>query len=184
MILSLHAQARLFLLTILLGAGMGLVYDGLRIFRHAVPHKLFWIQLEDGLFWFLAVFLVFGVMLRASHGEIRFFSVFGLFGGMGLYWLTLSRLVIALSDRIIFGMKYMTGLFFCIVFTPIRLIFLPFRKPLQKIRGFCGKQRKKLLHSCKVYVRMKLYHLRFDWKIFRRIKNNRKEDVYGKEKKK
>ena len=168
MILSLHAQARLFLLTILLGGGMGLVYDGLRVFRHGLPHKPFWVQLEDGLFWVAAVFLVFGVMLRASSGEIRFFSIFGLFGGMGLYFLTLSPFVMAASDRILRLIKYMILLFFRIVFTPIRLVFLPFRKPLQKIRGFCAKQRKKLLHSLKLYVKMKLHHLRIDWKIFRR----------------
>ena len=168
MILSLHAQARLFLLTILLGGGMGLVYDGLRVFRHGLPHKPFWVQLEDGLFWVAAVFLVFGVMLHASSGEIRFFSIFGLFGGMGLYFLTLSPFVMAASDRILRLIKYMILLFFRIVFTPIRLVFLPFRKPLQKIRGFCAKQRKKLLHSLKLYVKMKLHHLRIGWKIFRR----------------
>ena len=168
MILSLHAQAQLFLLTILLGGGMGLVYDGLRVFRHALPHKVFWIQMEDGLFWVAAVFLVFGVMLQASSGEIRFFSIFGLFGGMGLYFLTLSRLVIAVSDRIIWLVKYIATLLFRIVMTPILLLFLPFRKPLKKMRGFCVKQRKKLLQSVKVYVKMKLHHLRIDWKIFRR----------------
>ena len=168
MILSLHAQARLFLLTILLGGGMGLVYDGLRVFRHALPHKPFWVQLEDGLFWVAAVFLVFGVMLHASSGEIRFFSIFGLFGGMGVYFLTLSPFVMAASDRILRLIKYITVLFFRIVFTPIRLVFLPFRKPLQKIRGFCAKQRKKLLQSLKLYVKMKLHHLRIGWKIFRR----------------
>jgi len=168
MILSLHAQAQLFLLTILLGGIMGLVYDGLRVFRHALSHKPFWVQLEDGIFWLVAVFLVFGVMLRASSGEIRFFSIFGLFGGMGLYFLTMSRLVIAISDRIIWLVKYIVVLFFRILSTPFRLVWLLIRKPLQKIRGFCGKQRKKLLHSCKVYVKMKLHHLRIDWKIFRR----------------
>ena len=168
MILSLHAQAQLFLLTVLLGGGMGLVYDGLRVFRHGLPHKRFWIQMEDGLFWLTAVFLVFGVMLYASSGEIRFFSIFGLFGGMGLYFLALSPFVMAASDRILRLIKSVIFLFFHIVFTPIRLFFLPFRKPLQKIRGFCTKQRKKLLHSCKLYVKMKLHHLRIDWKIFRR----------------
>ena len=39
MILSLHAQAQLFLLTVLLGGGMGLFYDGLRVFRHALRHN-------------------------------------------------------------------------------------------------------------------------------------------------
>ena len=170
MILSLHAQAQLFLLTILLGGIMGLVYDGLRVFRHALPHKPFWIQLEDGIFWLVAVFLVFGVMLHASSGEIRFFTIFGLFGGMGLYFLTMSRLVIAISDRIIWVVKYIVVLFFRILSTPFRLVWLLIRKPLQKIRGFCGKQRKKLLHSLKVYVKMKLHHLQIDWKIFRRRK--------------
>ena len=170
MILSLHMQAQLFLLTIFLGGGLGMVYDGLRVFRHALPHKVFWVQLEDGLFWFLAVFLVFGVMLRASGGEIRFFFIFGLFGGMGLYFLTLSRLVIAVSDRIICLMKYIAVLLFQIVTTPFRLIGLIFRRPMRKISIFCDKQRKKLLQSLKVYVKMKLQHLRIDWKIFRHRK--------------
>ena len=140
MILSLHEQARLFLLTVLMGGGMGLFYDGLRVFRHALPHKRFWVQAEDGLFWLLAVFLVFGVMLRANGGEIRFFSVFGLFGGMGLYFLTLSPWVIAVSDSIIRVLKYVIGLFFRIIFTPFRLLYLLFRRPLGKIGGFCVKQ--------------------------------------------
>ena len=168
MILSLHAQARLFLLTVLLGGGMGLVYDGLRVFRRAIPHQKWWVQTEDGLFWLAAVFLVFGVMLQASRGEIRFFSIFGLFGGMGLYFLTLSPLVMAVSGRIICLAKYIVRLFFRIIFTPFCLIFRPFRKPLQKIRGFCEKQRKKLLHSIKIYVKMRIHYFRIGWKIFRR----------------
>lgn len=168
MILSLHAQAQLFLLTVLLGGGMGLIYDGLRVFRHALHHKPFWIQMEDGLFWFLAVFLVFGVMLHASSGEIRFFSVLGLFGGMGLYWLTLSRFVIAVSDTVIRLVKYVVGLFWRIITTPFRLLYLLFCRPLGKIGGFCEKQWKKLLHSAKVCVKIKAHHLRLDWKIFRR----------------
>ena len=168
MILSLHGQAQLFLLTVFMGGIMGLVYDGLRVFRHALPHKPFWIQLEDGVFWLVAVFLVFGVMLRASSGEIRFFSIFGLFGGMGLYFLTLSRLVIAVSDRVIALVKYITVLFWNIVTTPFRLVWFVVRRPLLKFGSFCGKKRKKLLHSCKLCVKMKLHHLRIDWKIFRR----------------
>ena len=170
MIVSLHMQAKLFLLTVAMGCGMGLVYDGLRVFRRELPHKPFWIQVEDGLFWLLAIFLVFGVMLRAGSGEIRFFTILGIFGGMGLYFLMLSPVVVAVSDRVLRLVKYCAVLFWRIFLTPFRLVFLPFRKPLQKIRGFCEKRGKKLLHSCKLYVKMKLYHLRMDWKIFRRKK--------------
>ena len=168
MILSLHAQAQLFLLTVIMGGVMGLVYDGLRVFRHAFPHKFIWVQLEDGLFWLTAVFLVFGVMLRASSGEIRFFSILGLLGGMGLYFLTLSRWVIAVSDRIIALVKYITVLFFRILSTPFHLVWLLVRRPVLKFGRFCGKKRKKLLQSMKLYVKMKLHHLHIDWKIVRR----------------
>ncbi len=165
MILSLHSQAKLFLLTVLMGSGMGLLYDALRVFRHALPHKPLWVQLEDGLFWLLAVFLVFGVMLHASSGEIRFFSILGLFGGMGLYFLTLSRLVIAVSDTIIRLIKYLTGLFLRILLTPFQLLWMPFRRPVGKFVDFCDKRRKKLLQSCKVYAKMKMTHLRLNWRI-------------------
>lgn len=111
---------------------MGLFYDGLRVFRHALRHNAFWVQAEDGLFWLLAVFLVFCVMLHANAGEIRFFTILGLFGGMGLYFLTLSRMVLAVSDKIISVVKYMLGLFGRIVTMPFRLLWLGFLPPCEK----------------------------------------------------
>lgn len=170
MILSLQAQAQLFWLTVLLGGGMGLIYDGLRVFRRAMPHKRALVQLEDGLFWLAAVFLVFRVMLRASGGEIRFFSIFGLFGGMGLYFLSISHLVLPLSDRIIRAVKMVFCILGQILWTPFRLFFLIFGYPLRKIGRFCDRKRKKLLQSCRVYAKMKIQHLRMDWKMLRRQK--------------
>lgn len=168
MILSLHAQAQLFLLTVLLGGGMGLFYDGLRVFRHALRYNAFWVQAEDGLFWLLAVFLVFCVMLHANAGEIRFFTILGLFGGMGLYFLTLSRMVLAVSDKIISAVKYMLGLFGRIVTTPFRLLWLVFCRPARKIGGFCEKQRKKLLQSVKLCVKIIIHRLHINRRMLRK----------------
>ncbi len=170
MILSLHAQAQLFLLTVLIGGGMGLLYDGLQVFRHTLPHNRFWIQLEDALFWLLAVFAVFLILLRANAGEVRFFSIFGLFGGMGLYFLTLSPLVLAVSDTILRAVRYSIRLFLQILFTPFYLLYLPFRRPLSNLRIFCGKQKKKHLQSLRVYVKMKRNRFKRDWKLLRRNK--------------
>lgn len=170
MILSLHAQAQLFLLTIGIGGGMGLLYDGLRLFRRSVRHSRFWIQTEDALFWLLAVFAVFLILLRANAGEVRFFAIFGLFGGMGLYFLTLSRLVLAVSDTLLRAVRQLLHLFLQIIFTPFYLLSLPFRRPVSKIRTFCGKQRKKYLHSLRVYVKMKQTRLKRDWKLLRQKK--------------
>lgn len=182
MILSLHAQAQLFLLTVFLGGGMGLFYDGLRVFRHALRHNAFWVQAEDGLFWLLAVFLVFCVMLHANAGEIRFFTILGLFGGMGLYFLTLSRMVLAVSDKIISAVKYMLGLFGRIVTTPFRLLWLVFCRPARKIGGFCEKQRKKLLQSVKLCVKIIIHRLHINRRDAAQKIGTRRSFLWGRKK--
>ncbi len=163
MILSLQGQAQLFLLTVVLGGGLGLAYDCLRVFRRIIWHKRLWVQIEDGIFWLCAVFFAFAVMLGANAGEIRFFAVLGILGGMGLYFLALSPLVIAVSDRVIYVVKKILFLLFTIVMTPFRLVYLLFRPPLRKVGSFCGKFRKKVLHSCNFYARIKLNTIRRDW---------------------
>lgn len=165
MILSLEGQAQLFLLTVLLGGALGLVYDCLRILRRIIVHKRLWIQLEDGLFWLTAVFFVFAVMLGANEGEIRFFAILGMFGGMLLYFLTVSRLVIAISDRVIYVVKKVFLLLFTIIMTPFRLVYLVVHKPLEKAGFFCDKITKKILHSCNFYAKMKMNTVRRDWHI-------------------
>jgi len=167
MILSLEAQAGLFLLTILLGGALGLLYDCLRVLRYIVPHKRFWIQLEDALYWVLAIFLVFAVMLQANNGEIRFFTVLGMLGGLGLYFLTVSRIVMAISGRVIDAAKRVVLLFFTILFTPFQLLFLLFRAPARKVGYFYEKNSRRVLQRCKSYVKIKKNRIDRDWKMFR-----------------
>lgn len=179
MILSLHAQAQLFGLTILIGGSMGLLYDALRLFRHALPHSRLWIQLEDAVFWILAVFAVFLVLLQTNAGEIRFFVIFGLFGGMGLYFLTLSPLVLAVSGTVLHAVRFLLHLFLQILFTPFYLLYLPFRRPLSALGNFCGKQQKKCLQYLRVYVKMKKNRFQRDWKLLRNHSKNKKQHHEG-----
>ncbi|WP_304508412.1 spore cortex biosynthesis protein YabQ [Anaerotignum sp.] len=184
MILSLQGQAQLFLLTVLLGGGLGVVYDCLRIFRHIIPHKRLWVQMEDGLFWLCAVFFAFAVMLGANDGEIRFFAILGMFGGMGIYFLTLSRLVIAISDKVIYVMKKILFLLFTIIMTPFRLVYFVIRRPLVKAGFFCGKLKRKVLHSCGFYAKIKLNAIRRDWHIAVRKKQKSGDKPNGQKTKK
>lgn len=165
MILSLQGQAQLFLLSVLLGGILGLVYDCLRVFRHIIPHKRLWVQLEDGVYWLCSVIFAFVVILGANAGEIRFFMILGMFGGMGVYFLSLSHLVIAVSDKVIYIVKKVLYLFFTIIMTPFRLVYLVIRTPMRKAGFFCGKFKKKVLHSCNFYAKIKLNTLQRDWKI-------------------
>lgn len=154
MILSLSAQANLFLATVVAGAVIGLIYDILRIFRRIIPHKGIFVQAEDALYWLCVIFFMFYVLLIKNSGEIRFFTVYGAFLGMLIYFLIASPLVHAVSDRVIAVVKYIVCLFFTIVFTPFRLLYLPVRGPVRKTRYFIKRRGKKLLHLCRLYVKI------------------------------
>lgn len=154
MILSLNNQAWLFITTILAGVVIGFLYDIIRISRKVIKHNHLFITVEDGVYWICVVFLIFFLMMHKNYGEIRFFSIFGSFMGMLFYFLTISPLVNLISNTVIAILKYSILLLLRIIFTPIRLILLLFRKPVKKANNFCQKKVRKLLHFGKVYVKI------------------------------
>lgn len=154
MILSLNEQATLFLLTVAIGAIIGFLYDVLRIFRKMIPHKSFFIQVEDGVYWICVVFFMFFIMMIKNDGEIRFFSVCGAFLGMGLYFLAISPIVNMVSDRVVAILKYLILLFFTILRTPFRIMWLIIGNPVRKTRYFIHSKTRKVLHLCRVYVKI------------------------------
>lgn len=91
--MDIQGQGSLFLCCLLLGGGMGLVYDGMRLARRILPHGVWAVQIEDGLYWAAVALGVFEVLLQENHGEVRFFLLVAIFGGMGLYGTLASPLV-------------------------------------------------------------------------------------------
>lgn len=174
MILSMNAQASLFLLMVIAGGCIGLLYDILRIFRKMIPHTGIIIQLEDGVYWIVVIFLMFLVLLQKNNGEIRVFVLFGAFLGMILYYLILSPLINGISDRIVWVIKYVVTLFLTIVLTPFRLLYLLFRRPVTKARYFLKAKQKKLLHCGKFYVKIKKQEVSRNARILFRNAQHRK----------
>ncbi len=87
----LGLQSIFFLISVLWGAILLVMYDILRIFRRIKKHKWFTIAAEDFLFWLLAAFLIFRLMYEQNDGIIRGFSILGMGIGMILYNLSISR---------------------------------------------------------------------------------------------
>lgn len=166
MILSLETQVHFFLWMILLGGILGLVYDCLRILRKVISHNRFLLQIEDGIFWICAAFFSFWVILQKNSGEMRFFVILGLFGGMVLYFCGMSREVRFVGEGLLFVIGKILHLFLEILCTPFRLIYLVVRSPLQKIGVFCMKKQKKCLYFCKSYAKIKLTQIQRDWNLF------------------
>jgi len=120
MILSMPAQAWLFLSTVLVGAAIGLFYDTFRIFRKIMPHSTIVVQLEDLFFWLVVTGAVFYFMLHRNYGEIRPFTIIGIIVGAALYFATISQWVIKVFVAVI---NYVIKVFVSVV----RIIFTPFR---------------------------------------------------------
>ena len=100
-VFSNQEQLRLLLQSVLLGVGVGLLYDVLRALRWqfacgrgatAVLDLVFWLVLTAGLFEFGLVF---------AAGQPRFFVLAGAAGGMTLYFLLLSSAVLLILAAIL-----------------------------------------------------------------------------------
>ena len=87
-------QARLFLMAVVTGSGMLLVYDLFRIFRRVVKHETVGIAIEDMFFWIGCAFWLFRLMYRENDGSIRGFVMLGAFVGMLLYNILLSKWIV------------------------------------------------------------------------------------------
>ena len=113
---AITVELQFFLISILWGAILLAVYDCLRILRRLVKHSVFFVALEDMIFWVVAAVFIFFMIYRENDGIIRGFSVMGMGIGMVLYHFILSELLV----------KVVTGF--------IRLMLRPFVMILKQIR--------------------------------------------------
>lgn len=102
-VFSNQEQLRLFLQSILLGVGMGAVYDLLR-----APRRVFrfgWAATAacDALFWLVLLAALFEFNLLFAAGQNRYFVLAGAAGGAVLYFQLLSGVVLAVLEGILEG---------------------------------------------------------------------------------
>ena len=93
MYVDIAAQAEIFGQGVLLGALLGLVYDGMRTLRRSIRLGALAFML-DVLFWLGAVSALFALTLLRDSGEVRIYHMLAFLAGGGLYFGTLSRLVL------------------------------------------------------------------------------------------
>lgn len=128
MILSINNQLFLFLLSVFFGFVIGFFYDFLVIFRKIIKHFKFMVQIEDLIYWTISALLLFFIMLKENHGEIRGFLILGSFIGMILYFFAVSKIFLKISDKILSLIKKILIVTFKILFTPIGYVLKLFKK--------------------------------------------------------
>lgn len=83
MIQGIEKEVAVFLQAALAGNLVYLVYSAVRIFRRILKHNLFWISVEDFIFWIGTGLYLFTEIYQTSNGSIRWYFVLGaLLGGI------------------------------------------------------------------------------------------------------
>lgn len=120
---SLAEQTYAFLMTILAGGVIGLLFDVYRALRAYLRPKQFATAITDLFYWIVVTPTVFAMLLAGNWGELRLYVLIGLVIGLILYFQALSAVVIWFVMGLIKGIgrgisRGAIGLF--------RIIALPF----------------------------------------------------------
>ena len=83
-------EGQFFLDSFLLGICAAVLYDGLRIFRNVFRHGIFWISVEDLLYWAVVSVCIFYLLYYENNGALRWFALLGTALGMLMFQKTVS----------------------------------------------------------------------------------------------
>ena len=141
-------QAFLFLVFLLNGVFIGLIFDFFRILRKSFKTTNIITYIQDILFWILTGIIIIFCMYKFSDGEIRFFMLLGIILGFSLYLLMFSSFIIQICVFIIKYIKKIIKYTIKLIISPLsmiyklfyKLIFNPIHIFIIKRHKFCKKQ--------------------------------------------
>ncbi|MBQ9984743.1 MAG: spore cortex biosynthesis protein YabQ [Oscillospiraceae bacterium] len=90
---SVSAQTLELLSAALLGCGLGVLFDAVRVLRAYLPKTRILTAAADVLFWFVAVSALLAFILTVSGGRMRWYVLFGVFCGCFVYMSALSEII-------------------------------------------------------------------------------------------
>lgn len=99
-IFGLQYETKLFLLSFLIGAVFGAVYDILRIIRIVKHHHKIVIFVEDFFFVLFCGFWYFVFSTDMARGQIRLFTFIGIIIGLIVYLMTVGSITIRFASGI------------------------------------------------------------------------------------
>ncbi len=117
-------QADVFLVSIIYGIILTVIYDSLRCLRRIVPHNNIFIGIEDIFYWLSFACIVISLIYTYNNGELRGYVVLGMALGSLFYLMLFSRLVVK-------GISFIFGK--AVHFLMKTAVFLT--KPIKKCRN-------------------------------------------------
>ena len=121
-------QSQLFVIFIINGIFIGIIFDFFRILRKSFKTKDIVTYVEDFLFWILTGTIILYSIFTFNNGEIRFYMFIAIIIGIFLYMLLFSKYIIKTNVFIITCLKKIFNIFFYFLNIPIKYIFKLIRK--------------------------------------------------------
>lgn len=98
----LYYDGQHFIQAIFCGVFLSVVYDAIRVWRRIVIHRrVFWIGIEDILFWIFAGIRLFLLSFETRSGIVRGFLLIGAVLGALLYHLIFGRFLVNIVSKIL-----------------------------------------------------------------------------------
>ena len=148
---SILLEVDFFINSLIVGIIITFAYDWLLILRKCIRHNLFFISIEDIIFWFACAVGVFYVLYHQNNGILRWFAVLGAAIGMFMYKKLVSPLFVKLTSEIIiktFKLLIKPILFICHkilqllkrIFMFLQKNYLIFHKKVKKVDRIAKKK--------------------------------------------
>lgn len=165
-------QAILFLIFILNGILIGLLFDFFRILRRSFKTKDFITYLEDILFWILTGLIILYSIFTFNNGQIRLFIFLGLILGVSIYILTISRYVMKISITIISLFKKIIHFIINILSYPYNFIHKILKKIVIRPALFIANNLKKSFNKLARKINILGKNMKFNVENLKNSKNN------------
>lgn len=132
--MELTSQIMIFIMTMVTGVVLGLLFDGYRVLRGVFNPRKGMTWFTDLLYWLIATGVVFISLVLSNWGELRFYVVIGIVSGLALYYRWLSLWMISLFSGgiklIMIGLGFIKKILILIIWMPmkycIRIVSWPF----------------------------------------------------------
>ena len=149
MIYMILNQAYIFLIFVINGFLIGILFDIFRILRKSFKTKDIITYIEDILFWILTGLLLLYSIFTFSNGELRLYMFLGVFIGCILYMILISQYFIKINVKIILFTKGIVYKIFYILTFPMRILLKILKKFLFKPIHFLTINTKKIQKNIK-----------------------------------
>lgn len=155
-------ETMLFFQSLILGAGLSLLYDVLRIIRRETRHQAVAVSLEDIVYFLVCGMVTFGFILKDNSGQVRGYIVVGEVIGWIICHMTVGEAAVRIFVWVFDLVKRIVCFWILILISPFVWIGRRFCRLIRKIEKRLCINLKKVMQKEKYNLkrkRMMLYNL-------------------------